>query len=88
MADPAALAEGLRRFLLDELRLPEGELADDTELFSAGRIDSADLVRLATWVERETGLRIPDDDINVDHFDSIAKIVDYVAARGDGSPGR
>jgi len=81
MAEPGALGDALRAFLRDELRVPEAEIGDDTELFSAGRIDSADLVRLATWVERTTGLRIPDDDINVDHFDSVAKILEYVEAR-------
>ena len=87
MADPAALGGALRAFLCDELRLADAEIGDDTELFSAGRIDSADLVRLATFLERATGLRIPDDDINVDHFDSVAKILEYVAAREAGAGG-
>jgi acyl carrier protein len=53
----------------------------DEELVSSGLMDSGDLVRLATHVERLTGIEISDRDIDTDHFDSIALIVSYVEAR-------
>jgi acyl carrier protein len=44
-------------------------------------LDSADVVRLATHVERSLDISIPDRDITPEHFDSIARILDYVDAR-------
>ena len=79
--DAEALEREIRRFLSDELRLDAADIARDGELVSTGLIDSADLVRLATHVERKLGIAIPDRDITAEHFDSIAKILDYVDAR-------
>ncbi len=80
--DPEALERDLRAFLRDELGVPDASAVRDAELVTTGLIDSADLVRLATHIERKLGIAIPDRDITAVHFDSIAKILDYVRTRG------
>jgi acyl carrier protein len=64
-------------FLRQELRIWE-TVERDTELVSTGLVDSADLVRLATQLERTLDLSIPDHEINADNFDSVATILEYV----------
>ena len=64
-------------FLRQKLRIREA-VERDTELVSTGLVDSADLVRLATHLERTLDVTIPDHEINVDNFDSIAMILAYV----------
>jgi acyl carrier protein len=64
-------------FLRQELRIWE-TVDRDTELVSTGVVDSADLVRLATHLERILDLSIPDHEINADNFDSVAMILEYV----------
>jgi acyl carrier protein len=79
--DPEALEARIRAFLQEKLEMENSQLARDSELVTTGLIDSMDLVRLATHIERMLGITIPDQDINLDHFDSIAKIVAYVGAK-------
>ncbi len=68
-------------YLRDKLGVDEPDLTRDTELVSSGLVDSGSLVRLATHLERVTELSIPDRDIDVDHFDSVAMIVDYIRGK-------
>ena len=76
-----ALAANILAYLHGELGI-EDDLAVDTPLVTTGIVDSAALMRLAAFVERETGITIPDPDINVGHFDTVRQIVEYTAMRG------
>jgi acyl carrier protein len=73
-----ALEGVLLAFLRDDLRVRNEAITRETELVSEGLIDSTDLVLLATHLERTLDLEIPDEDISVDNFDSVAMILDYV----------
>ena len=76
-------AETLEREVRDwlEKKLGISGVGRDDELVSSGLVDSGNLVRLATHVERLAGVEIPDRDIDADHFDSVAMIVAYVMER-------
>ena len=76
-----ALEREIRTFLDEKLGI--SGIDRDEELISSGLVDSGNLVRLATQIERVTGLRIPDRDIDADHFDSLAMIVDYVVSKAE-----
>ena len=79
-SNPAAdrLEEALRGFLRDELGLTR-ELDRDEELLSMGLIASVEVAQVATFIEQQTGLTIPDRDIGARYFDSIGRILDYVS---------
>ena len=77
---PADLPARILAFLADEMSV-EDELTADTPLVSNGLVDSVGLMRLAAFVERETGATIPDQDVNVGHFDTVRQIVEYVSKR-------
>lgn len=77
--DADVLERALRAFL--EEKLGVSDIGRDDELVSSGIVDSGNLVRLATHVERVAGIEIPDRDIDVDHFDSIARIVEYAVSK-------
>lgn len=79
--DTEALERDVRTWLEEKLDLMG--LGRDDELVSNGLVDSGNLVRLATKIERLTGVEIPDRDIDAEHFDSIALIVAYVQARSE-----
>ncbi len=79
--DPEKLEASIRSFLRDDLRVAIDAVPRDEDLVTTGLIDSTDLVRLATHLERMLGITIPDQDIRVENFDSIVKILDYVATR-------
>jgi acyl carrier protein len=66
------------RYLQDELNVDMSDVARDTQLVHTGILDSVSLLQLATWAEREFDIEIPDDDIDAEHLESVAMIVDYV----------
>ncbi len=79
--DAEILEARIRAILIQDLELDVAELERDSGLITTDLIDSMSLVRLATYLERTLGITIPNKDINVDHFDSIAKIVSYVRSK-------
>jgi acyl carrier protein len=72
------------RYLEKKLRVKPAELSREAPLISGGLVDSGNLVRLATHLERLTGVSIPDRDIDADHFDSVDMILAYIAHRQGG----
>lgn len=74
------LVKRLTDFLRTELGVDE-DITPDLALVTNGLVDSAALMRLAAFIERETGLRIPDKDVNVAHFDTIRQITAYLRQR-------
>lgn len=51
----------------------------DTDLLEAGLLDSLSFVELLLQLEREFGIKISLDDLEIDHLCSIAKISEFVA---------
>ena len=84
MSEEQDLEAAILAFLRNELGLEDSGVERETPLVSTALIDSADLVRLATEVESLVGTRIPDRDINADHFDTVEKILAYVRSELSG----
>lgn len=76
-------------WLCDTFGLDPKHLRDESPLFSSGKLDSFNLVELVAFVEAATGARIRTIDINLDNFDSVARIVAYlrrIAAGASAAP--
>jgi acyl carrier protein len=56
------------------------ELADETNLFEAGIVDSAGLLSFIGFIEKEYGLTVPDEDLLPENFVTIARIAKYIRA--------
>ena len=50
----------------------------DLDLIDSGTIDSVTFVELIANLEQEFSIRIPLDNLDLDHFRSIASIVEFV----------
>jgi acyl carrier protein len=75
------LEDKIRRILREELGVDDEDIEVHTPIVTSGLVDSAGLVRLATLLETETGVSIPDRDIHSDNFDTLAKIDTYVRGK-------
>lgn len=73
--------ESLLQFLRDELDVDVAAIDGTTPLFSRGLIDSFALVSLMTFVESSAGLRIRPDEVTLDNFDSVDRILGFVEHR-------
>ena len=80
----AELETRLLMFVRDELGVDDPDLDRETTLVSTGLVDSANLVRLAAFVERTANVQIPDRDIDAERFDTVGRIVAYVTERRGG----
>jgi acyl carrier protein len=76
--------DSLLAYLQGHLRVDLTGVDEQTELFSSGRIDSFAMVDLLVFLEKETGAKLGPEDIDVDNFDSIARILAFAAAREHG----
>jgi acyl carrier protein len=56
----------------------------DADLLATGRLDSVAMVELLLQLEKHFGLRVDMEDLEVDHFRSIAAIAAFIAARRSG----
>lgn len=77
-----ALPQGVIDFLNESARNNGAEqpgISDD--LFQMGVLDSFALVDFVTVLEQETGISVPDGDVNPANFQSLEQIERYVASR-------
>ncbi len=77
-----ALPQGVIDFLNESARSNGAEqpgASDD--LFQMGVLDSFALVDFVTVLEQETGVSVPDGDVNPANFQSIEQIERYVESR-------
>jgi len=73
-----------RELLMDYVRteLVRGrdlEVTEQTDLLSAGIVDSIGLLKLVTFVEERLGLRVPDEDVVFENFHSVKAMMDYLS---------
>lgn len=69
----------IRQFLVDRAWLRDGkELRDTDSLLERGVIDSMAMVELISFIEETYNIRIQDEDLMPEHFDSLASIAAYI----------
>jgi acyl carrier protein len=61
-------------------RYGQVELADETNLFEAGIVDSAGLITFICFIEKEYGITVPDEDLFPENFATVARIAGYLRA--------
>ena len=73
----------LRQYLEEELLEAEDgeELSDDDDLLLSGLVDSIGLMRLISFIEETTSLRVPPEDVTIERFRSISSIAAYIEER-------
>ena len=70
------LREDLIQFIQQNLIEEEGgsKIDENESLIDRGLIDSIGLMQLMTHIEESTGVRIPDDMVAPEHFDTVVNI--------------
>ncbi len=66
------------RFLANRLKV---QLGEDDPIFESGRVNSLFAMQLVLFIEKEFGLSIDSDDLEMKNFESIASIVRLVAQK-------
>lgn len=50
------------------------QVSDTTPLIEEGIVDSMGLMQIVTFIEERTGLRVSDDDVTPENFETVAAI--------------
>lgn len=82
--------ERIRQLVVAALELPvspEAIGADEPLFGGDATVDSMGSLEIVAAIEREFALRIPDDDLRVELFDSVRTLAAYVLARGPAADG-
>ncbi len=77
-----AMRTRVRAFVME--RFPGAaarRMTDDDSLIDSGVIDSLGVLDLATFIEREFGVQLADDELTAENFDSIATLSRFLAAK-------
>jgi acyl carrier protein len=65
----------VQNFLFGDLTRP---LSDDDSFLEKGIVDSTGILEMVGFLEKEFDLKVQDEEIVPDHFDSIARLARYV----------
>ena len=81
--DAAAMSEyetALTNFIRQELLHGRAvKLDSDEDLLNAGIIDSLGILRMVAFMEERFGVRVPDEDVVFENFQSVRAMTRYVA---------
>lgn len=73
----------IKSFIIEEF-VPGGrvdELADDANLIETGIIDSLGVLNLISTLENDHGIRVAPEDMDIENFSSVARILAFIDAR-------
>lgn len=71
----------LLKFIGQDLLGGEGNVTRETLLFSSNLLDSFSLVELITFLDEECGVKVSPEEILVENFDTINRIVVMIAKK-------
>ena len=62
------------------MRNPKAKLSDDEDLLSAGILDSLAILQLVAYIEDEFGIKVQDEDVVFENFQSLNTLANYLDA--------
>jgi acyl carrier protein len=74
-------ADSLLGFLQSQLGLDTASITPESPLFTSGFIDSFSLIDLIMFVESQVGTKIEPDEVQIDNFDTINRIIKFAEAK-------
>lgn len=69
----------LKAYISGELVGDDQAIDEDTSLFSSRVVHSRNLMSLVQFIEEEYGFRVSPMDLTLENFDTIGRIVAYIA---------
>lgn len=70
-------ADDIREFI--HAKYPQAAVDDEQDIFSLGFVNSLFALELVMFIEKRFGFRIPNDDIKLDNFRTVAAMERLVA---------
>lgn len=81
------LEQAVKDFLRNELGKAEANVGREESLLESGTIDSVGVLQLVSFIEKTYGIKVEDDDLMPENFDTIAAIASFIERRQAGARG-
>ena len=86
MAQLSSLRDRIRKIFCEKLHIDPA--ADEVNLFEDGALDSLMFIDLLLHLEQDFGVKITLENLEIEHFNSVAKIAEFIAAANGQKDGR
>ncbi len=75
-----SIKAGMRHFVVSNFLFRQGgnALRNDASFIQKGIIDSTGVLEVSTFIEEAFRIKIPDDELTLDNFDSIERLAQYI----------
>ncbi len=75
-----SVAESVERFVVEEIAVGRGieSVAHDEDLLASDILDSLGIMELVAFLEEKYGIRVSDDDLTPENFQTVDSIVGFV----------
>jgi acyl carrier protein len=81
---PADTGSQIRKFITG--RYPNASIGDNEDMFSLGFVNSLFAMELVMFLEKTFDMSIPNDELRIDNFRTIASMTGLVERRAVGAP--
>lgn len=72
----------LRKFLVKKKFLKsENQIDDEDSLLETGIVDSVGMLELVSFIEEEYSIKVEEDDLMPENFESLTAVQDYVKGK-------
>jgi acyl carrier protein len=78
------IEDAVRSFIIEKLHGPPQQLTSDFPLIDRGVVDSLGIFRLVTFLEGTYGIKIEDEELAPEYFDTIRSIATLVESKVQG----
>lgn len=75
---PESIQEQFIDFIARNFMVERDEIPIDLSLIDEGIIDSFGLIEIASYIEREHGITVAEDQMNSANFGSVTRIIDFI----------
>lgn len=75
------ISDRIRAYVMEETFAEREKIHNETLVFKEGYFDSMGFIRLVSFLENEFGIRISDEDLVEQNFESINAISRFISAR-------
>ena len=77
------MKEKIRAIIENNLKIFDSdvEFSDDDHIFRKGFVDSLFAIKLLTYLEQEFDIKIGNEDLNIENFHCVNKIISFVESK-------
>jgi len=81
--NPTLITEKVKAYILQTAYAAEGTIQDNTLIFNEGYFDSMGFVMLISFLDEEFGIKVLDEELIEENFESINAINDFIMRKSN-----